>query len=181
MFTVALLGLGVTGLVIVLRSAQQTFPPAIYRPARFPSWGLSSGCPSLEGVIKPQNVSATEILNVLSRLGIDEQMDLSLSDQAYWPVVRETWSAQHTNPNPPGKGDRTQYTADQVISGPAAKSDYAELISTNCGGRTVELSWWVAVCPKDAPKPCRVEANPSLVSQFLLIRRDTRWLLWFSK
>ena len=142
------------------------YPASIYpAAASFPSWGLASGCPSLDGLEAPGSDASTATLAVLSQFGLDERTDLHLSDQAYWPVVRETWAGQAPGSlRPVAPGGETQ-------SGPASQSDRAALLTTNCGSPVVGLSWWIA---RGDPKAAALE------TQFFFIQRRGTWLLWFT-
>ncbi len=158
-----------------VRKAELTFPPSIYpAPASFPPWGNPGGCPSLGGVEPPGLGATAQVLPHLSRLGTESIVtDLSLTDRASWPVVRSNWS----NEGLPGRV-RTLTAAD-VVSGPAARSPYAGLVRGNCGQRTLDLSWWAAVCPVGT-RPCSLRDAPALTEHFLLVDRRGSWLVWFA-
>jgi len=158
-----------------VRKAELTFPPSIYpAPASFPPWANPGGCPSLGGVEPPWLGATAQVLPHLSRLGTESIVtDLSLTDRASWPVVRSNWS----NEGLPGRV-RTLTAAD-VVSGPAARSPYAGLVRGNCGQRTLDLSWWAAVCPVGT-RPCSLRDAPALTEHFLLVDRRGSWLVWFA-
>jgi hypothetical protein len=157
-----------------VRRAELTFPPSIYpSAASFPPWGNPGGCPSLDGVQPPGLRAIAEILPNLSRLGTESiDTDLFLADRAYWPILQATWSTGGL----PGRV-RT-LTAEGVTSGPAARSPYAGLVRGSCGRRTLDLSWWVAVCPVETTT-CSPREAPALTEHFLLVDRRGRWLVWF--
>ncbi|HEX9311705.1 MAG TPA: hypothetical protein VGA30_02620, partial [Actinomycetota bacterium] len=158
-----------------VRKAELTFPPSIYpTAASFPAWGNPGGCPSPDGLEQPEAGAPAQILPHLSRLGTESfDTDLSLADRAYWPILQTTWSSGEL----PGRV-RT-LTPEGVVSGPAAESPYAGLVRGNCGRRTLDLSWWVAVCPVGT-RPCSLRDAPALTEHFLLVDRRGSWLVWFA-
>jgi hypothetical protein len=153
------------------------FPPSIYPAASsWPGWGPVGGCASLTG-LRSVNAGATRVvLPLLSRYGqVSESMDLRLSDRANWPVVRETWS-HGFKPHP-----LRPLRSIDVYGAPAERSPYAAMVRHWCGQRLLQLSWWVAVCPRELRPsiPCGRRWQSALTGHFLLINRRGHWLVWF--
>ena len=147
----------------------ERFPQSIYPPAeKFPAWGFSSGCPNLQGVEMPDPKSTEELFSIISEFGKTREGDLELSDRAFWPVVERDWEGED-------QPLRQRVSIEQIVSMPATESPYADLISNNCGSKTLELSWCVAVLPQGASK---IEDAPSLTHYYYLIKRSGNWLIW---
>jgi hypothetical protein len=133
------------------------------------------GCPSLAGVATPARSSTAPVLKIVGRLGrMSLLSDLRDSDRSLWKVVRADWRT--ARPRRP-----VRLTKRDVVSLPAARSPYADLVAHNCGVTTLRRSWWVAVCPYDPDRsnPCSLREAPATTTHFLFIRRRGRWLVWF--
>jgi hypothetical protein len=65
---------------------------------------------------------------------------------------------------------------EEVETGPAGQSNYAVLVSDNCGQETLDLSWWVMVCSV----PCSEETSASLPVDHFLIQTASGWELYFT-
>jgi hypothetical protein len=64
---------------------------------------------------------------------------------------------------------------EEVETGPARQSNYALLVSDNCGQETLDMSWWVMVCSV----PCSEETSASLPVDYFLIQTASGWELYF--
>lgn len=157
---------------------EDKFPESIYPPPvgsfKHPVSG-GYGCPNLQGVEVPKPKSKQELFSVIFRFGQTREGDLELSDRAFWPVVEEDWKLRNGKAQEQPRAEKI--TLDQIVSMPAAASPYADLIRNNCGAKTLELSWCVAVLP---PGARRIEDAPSLTRYYYLIKRSGRWLIWFN-
>ncbi len=154
------------------------FPPDIYPPpVSTPSWGLLEGCPSMRGVGIPLPPTEDTLLPIVSKLGhVSEHLDLLSSDQAFWPMVRQTWMTAPASPTPP-----LVLTSTDVVSGPAATSPVAQLVRQTCGQDTLRRSWWIGVCPPDTTGGCTPAAIKGAGSEdVLFIRRRGLWLVWLT-
>jgi hypothetical protein len=155
-----------------------SFPPSIYPAARsFPAWGSSGGCASLTGLLPVGRGATGAVLPLLARYAhVSENVDLHLSDRANWPVVRETWSHHFKPPRP------QPLPLVDVYGAPAARSPYAGLVRQWCGSRLLQLSWWIAACPREPypATPCRLRWQNALTGHLFLINRRGHWLIWFT-
>ena len=163
-FVLIAVGLGLWG---PAASAAGRFPPSIYpKPAKFPNWGLGTGCASLSGVQVPGSGATSGAFATLARFGrVSRQTDFRLSDRALWPVVRQSW--RHGPPMGRGLLRRSNIAG----AGRGTRSPYAELVRHNCGAAILARSIWFTVCGR----PC----YPALTGHFLLIDRRGHWLVWF--
>lgn len=157
-------------------SEDSEYPPSIYPAATaFPDWGPPSGCPDLSNTQEPQAASNPDLLEVISRFGReDKETDFRISDRALWPVVETMWEGQGGNANRP-----LSLSAEDVHVSSGSSSTFAGLVSNHCGGRTLERSIVVRVCPEGSSRPCNPSDAPSLTGELLLLQREDHWLVWF--
>ncbi|MPZ24202.1 MAG: hypothetical protein GEU28_11830 [Dehalococcoidia bacterium] len=68
-----------------------------------------------------------------------------------------------------------QLEPEDVASGPASESAYSLIVAAQCGQETVDLSWWVMVCPG----PCSQTASASLPVDYFLVNSGGEWQVYF--
>ena len=143
-----------------------TFPANIYpspQPFLAPVAGLSAGgCPALGGVEQADQLPSAEALAIIRQLRSgNSESALLVSDQTFWSSL-----GPEAMPS-----DLVQ--SDWIEIHRATETPYQGLISTACGQKTLELSWWVQACLG----PCRT-SSPALTSHYYLIKRQGHWLIW---
>ncbi|MBA7680518.1 hypothetical protein ES703_88835 [subsurface metagenome] len=194
-FFIRLIGLGVVLCFIILSltgcqglspvlhpdkdETVEKFPQSIYPPAdKFPDqlgFQGTTGCPNLQDVEVPDPKSTEELFSIISEFGKTREGDLELSDCAFWPIVEGDWEWRKQHESQENQPLTQRVSIEQIVSMSATESPYADLISNNCGSKTLELSWCVAVLPPGAGK---IEDAPSLTSYYYLIKRSGNWLIW---
>jgi hypothetical protein len=115
------------------------------------------------------------LLRILGRFGrVSELSDLRDSDRSLWRVVRATWRTAR-------RGSPLRLTTRDVVSAPARRSPYGDIVARTCGARTLKDSWWIAMCPYEPGRShaCTLREAPALTGHVLFIRRRGRWLAWF--
>lgn len=146
----------------------RTYPPA----ASFPAWGLASGCPATAGLDSVSVTDAGGLRAAASTLGANPQTDYRRSDRAFWPVLDNRWFPETPGPAS-ARGPRL--TTGNTRIGLAAQSDVGSLLASRCGADVVKHSLALVSCPHVC------QADSSLNSTSIWIRRGGTWLIWFEQ
>lgn len=137
--------------------ASASYPTRIYPRPEDPrhDWGLPQKCASPRRVgLLPKNPTRRAI-RVLGRLGGNVRDYRRFADRAFWPQLSTFEEPLYEGRPPPHEGR------------PASATPNAEFIRNNCGRKLMRRSWSVVF-----------GASPGLESEFLLLRRKGRWLVW---
>ncbi|MDD5371657.1 MAG: response regulator transcription factor [Anaerolineaceae bacterium] len=132
-------------------------------PLQFGAWPATGGCPNPQGLedfagFLPE--SAAEELQFIA-VGTDEALR-QWTDPAYWTVLIN-----------PFKGKPITQDWIKTITR-VSKSPYAQLVTAQCGEDTMNLSWWVQVCPGS----CKTfGSSEALMTNTFWINRK-QWLIW---
>jgi hypothetical protein len=108
------------------------------------------------------------LLAAAGRIGSGQAASFEVSDQAYWPILRQS-GAGHESSLGQLSSDRKQVLR-------AAESDLREVLTTNCGAAVVDHSLVLVVCPN----ACSL-GQAALNDESVWLRRDGIWLRWFER
>jgi hypothetical protein len=76
-----------------------------------------------------------------------------------------------------GPGVFKPFRPQDVMSGPASQSDYAELIRNTYGPEAIRYSWWIAA--GEPGVPFNQLRSPALVRHCYFVDRNGTWELWY--
>ena len=122
-------------------------------------------CPSSKGLAPftaHTKMAADHEAAIFDRLSLKE--DLRISDQSWWPQVREMWKAQQASPE-------LQLSGTVRPGVPLAQTAYSVLIPSKCGRKLVEDSLMVTLLPLQQPT--------STGTSLFFLNRDGRVLVYF--
>jgi hypothetical protein len=149
-------------------SSAPTANAALYPPAAsFPSWGLASGCPDARNLDSITVAERADLLAAAGRIGSGRDASFEVSDQAYWPILKQSTSAETS---------LGSLAADSTEVQSAAASDLSDLLTNNCGTPAVSHSLVLVVCPN----ACSL-GQAALNDESVWLRRDGVWLRWFER
>lgn len=128
----------------------------------------STRCPSPVGLEDSGPAATSDGLRTLGAIRRSARVEdlFALTDPALWPAVRQ-------GPLPLPARD---FAPTEVSAGPAATASIATAIRSRCGGRILEASWWIALCP-DGSSAC-LGQRPAAATHLLFVRRHGTVLLW---
>lgn len=78
-----------------------------------------------------------------------------------------------------GPGKFRTFRPQDVKSGPAVASDYAQLIENTYGEDAVRYSWWIATGEPGTPFKDFSVQHPALVENYYLVNRHGTWEVWY--
>jgi DNA-binding CsgD family transcriptional regulator len=132
-------------------------------PLQFGAWPATAGCPNPEGLEDFAGLLPESALDVIQHFAVGtREAEMQWSDPAYWPVLINPFEGQ-------------TITKDWIKEiTPVSKSTYAQLITSQCGGETMKLSWLVQVCPG----PCQSNDGALAINTNVFMINRMQWLIW---
>ncbi len=147
-----------------------TLPPDVYLSPVLLSgqgaWTEGQLCPNPMGLWRLEQLPFDTAFEVIARFGSrDIETARRATDLAYWALL--PFGAQLAEPLPKDRLSTPQ---------PAKASPYADFLSAQCGKETMEMSWWIELCPESC-QDAEIK-SPALISHLFLINRQDHWLVW---
>lgn len=78
-----------------------------------------------------------------------------------------------------GPGKFRPFRPQDVKSGPAVQSEYAQLIKNTYGEGAVRYSWWIATGEPGIPFKDFSAQHPALVENYYVVNRHGTWEVWY--
>lgn len=146
-------------------SPTATFPASIYPPARTANAGGLGLCPNDSGITRGTRQQAEDAARAFAGASSVAQARV-FSDRAWWPQL-----------DPGDLQPGVSIAPTHMSIGPLAGS-LRTTVTTFCGTTTANATWDVAVCTSGDNYEHCARSHPALVSDFLVLSRSGRQLVW---